>query len=86
MITAKNLVKHELTGLQVEVVESTDPTKIGIKGIVVGESKGIITIETAHGEKRVPKNEGVFRFTLEKEKVEIKGEKLAGRPEDRIKK
>ncbi len=65
MITAKNLVKHELTGLKVEITESTDPNKIGIKGTVISESQGIITIDTGKETKRIPKKECVFRFFLE---------------------
>ncbi len=86
IITPKNLVKHELTGLKVEVINSSDKNKIGIQGTVVNESKGIITIETSMGEKKVPKKECVFRFTLDETKVDVKGENLIGRPEERIKK
>ncbi len=86
IISPKNLVRHELTGLEVEVVSSTDPQKTGIKGKVTGETKNLIKIETASGEKNVPKAECVFRFSLATEKVDVTGKKLVGRPEDRIKK
>ena len=85
-ITPKSLVKHELTGLKVEITGSSDPNKIGIKGTVVSESKRIITIDTGKEEKQIPKTECTFRFFLEKETVDVKGEALIGRPEDRIKK
>ncbi len=85
-IAPQNLVRYELTGLEVEVVSSKDPNKIGIKGVIVEESKNLLTIKTPKSEKIVPKKECVFRFSLGKEKVDISGEKLVGRPEDRIKK
>ena len=85
-ITPKNLVKHELTGLMVEITESSDKNKIGIRGTVIRESKGIITIETSTGEKGIPKNECTFRFMLDNTAVEVDGKVLIGRPEDRVKK
>lgn len=85
-ITPQNLVKHELTGLQVEIVKSTDPGKVGITGKITTETKNLIKIQTAQGEKTLPKKECVFRFTLQSTKVDVNGEKLVGRPEDRIKK
>ena len=85
-ITPSNLVKHEFTGLQVEIVKSSDPGKIGISGKITTETKNLIKIQTAQGEKTIPKIECVFRFTLGATKVDVDGEKLVGRPEDRIKK
>jgi ribonuclease P protein subunit POP4 len=35
MISARNLIRHELIGLDVEVVESTNRIQVGIKGLVV---------------------------------------------------
>lgn len=85
-ITPKNLVKHELIGLKAEVIKSTDSGKIGLKGAVVHETKGTIVLETEKGEKRLPKKECVFRFSLQNEKVDVAGEKLIGSPEERLKK
>lgn len=84
-LTAQNLVRHELTGMEVEVVISKDPNKIGIKGVVVEESKNLLTIKTSKNETKIPKKECVFRFKLGGQKIDINGEKLVGRPEDRIK-
>ncbi len=85
-ITPGNFTKHELIGLGVEVVKSTDPGKIGIKGTVTGESKQVLVIHTGTAEKKIPKKECTFRFALGKEKIDVRGEKLVGRPEERIKK
>lgn len=86
MITPKNLVKHELTGLKVEIVKSSDPSKVGIKGTVAKETMGLIIIDTGKGKKSVPKKECAFRFFLDKAVVDVDGKALIGRPEDRIKK
>lgn len=85
--TPSNLVRHELIGLKVEVVESTDPKKKGIKGRVVNETRDTLIIEERGKEKVIPKKEAKFLFTLPNgQKVEIIGKLLIGRPEDRIKK
>jgi ribonuclease P protein subunit POP4 len=87
-ITAQNLVRHELCGLEVKIAKSTDPTQKGLRGKVIDETYNTIKIETKDGkEKIIPKANTVFIFTLpNKTKVEVEGKLLVSRPEDRIKK
>jgi len=87
MLTEKNLVRHELIGLEVEVKKSTNKSQVGIKGKVVDETYNMLVIETEKGEKMVEKKSCVFIFKLPNgKKVEVEGWVLVGRPEDRIKK
>jgi len=87
MITAENLVRHELIGLKAEVVSSANKSQAGAKGIVTGETRQTLTIETGNGERSFAKDQCVFRFTLPSgEKVKVDGKILVSRPEDRIKK
>mgnify|MGYP001774734080 CR=1 FL=1 len=87
MIDEKNLVRHELIGLEVEVKDSTNKYQIGIKGKVVDETYKTLVIETERGEKRVEKKSCVFIFKLPNGKrVQVEGWVLVGKPEDRIKK
>jgi len=88
MITPKNIFRHELVGLGVEVVKSTHNGFTGIKGEVVDETKNTIKVEDVKGcEKIIPKNVATFRFTLpDNAVVEIDGRIIVARPEDRIKK
>jgi len=87
MITEKNLVRHELIGLEVEIRKSTNKSQIEIKGRVVDETYNMLVIETKKGEKKVEKKSCVFIFKLPNgKKVEVEGWILVGRPEDRIKK
>jgi len=87
MINERNLVRHELIGLEVEVRKSTNKSQIGIKGRVVDETYNMLVIETNKGEKMVEKKSCVFVFKLPNgKKVEVEGWVLVGRPEDRIKK
>ncbi|MEM5829622.1 MAG: ribonuclease P protein subunit [Candidatus Aenigmatarchaeota archaeon] len=87
-ITPKNLVRHELIGLEVKIAKSTDPTQKGLKGKIIDETYKTFKIETEEGrEKIIPKANSVFIFTLPSgEKVEVEGKILVARPEDRIKK
>lgn len=88
MITPQNIYRHEFVGLPVEVTESTHSGYIGIKGIVVDETKNTIRIEDEQGqEKVIPKKVATFRITLpDGLEVEIEGKVIAIRPENRIKK
>jgi len=86
-ITPQNLVRHELIGLEVEVKESKNPSQIGLKGKVIGETYSTIEIENKKGEKIIPKDITTFIFKLPNgTKVQVDGKVLIGRPEDRIKK
>lgn len=82
--TPENLVRHELIGLDVEVADSTDTGRQGLEGRVVDETRGTLVVETADGERRVPKDEATFRFALEEAEVRVEGGLLVARPEERI--
>lgn len=86
-ITPKNLVRHELIGLEVKIKESTDPTLKNLKGRVIDETYNTFKIEVGKKEKIIPKKDCIFIFILpNKTKVQVDGKLLVGRPEDRIKK
>jgi ribonuclease P protein subunit POP4 len=86
-ITPTNLVRHELIGLKVKVVKSSEKTQKGLTGVVIDETYNTLKLETEKGEKAVIKSNCVFIFTLpDKTKVQVDGKVLVGRPEDRIKK
>ncbi|MBI4010343.1 MAG: ribonuclease P protein component 1 [Candidatus Aenigmarchaeota archaeon] len=87
-ITPQNLVRHELISLPVKISKSTDLTQKGLSGKVIDETYNTIKIEAKDGkEKTVIKGNCVFVFTLpNKTKVQVDGNLLVSRPEDRIKK
>ena len=85
MITAKNLIKHELIGLEVKVTDSANKFQVGINGLVVDETKNLLIIETENGIKKVQKKGTEFMFIIPNGKVKIKGTIIAKRPEERIK-
>ncbi|MBD3404883.1 MAG: ribonuclease P protein subunit [Candidatus Lokiarchaeota archaeon] len=86
-ITPRNLVHHELVGLQAHVTDSHDPTLICRSGTIIGESKEMIILDTGSGNLMIPKTICVFDITIpDRTVVRIDGEYLQGRPEDRLKK
>ncbi len=88
MITPHNIFRHELIGLNVEIVESSHQELVGIKGKVIDETRNTLCLEKADGKEIViAKNTSVFQFQIpEGSVVEIEGKVLVSRPEDRIKK
>ncbi len=88
MITAENIVRHELIGLLVRITDSANKALIGTEGLVVDETRNTLTIEVAGLEKRFIKDQCKFSFFLPKSKkwVKVDGKVIVARPEDRIKK
>lgn len=85
MRTAKNILRHELIGLRCEVVKSGNSSQEGIKGSIIDETMKTIVIRTERSQKRIQKQGCVFRVWLGKQVIEINGDYIASRPEDRIK-
>ncbi|MEM4772667.1 MAG: ribonuclease P protein subunit [Nanoarchaeales archaeon] len=83
-----NLVRHELIGLKVKILDSKNKSLKKIKGIIVDETYNTIIIEEKNKKRKViPKKSTIFLFELENnKKVKVLGDILIGRPEDRIKK
>lgn len=86
MITPTNVLKHELIGLKVTVVSSSNESQNGIEGEVENETMNTLSIRTGDGSKVVQKKGVIFMFILANAKVEVDGDELLLRPEDRIKK
>ncbi|HDM23623.1 ribonuclease P protein subunit [archaeon] len=87
-ITPLNIAQHELIGLEVEVIESSHPNLIGVKGKVIDETKNLLILELKNGRRvKVPKSICVFRFFIsEKHRIVVKGEEIAKSPDERLKK
>jgi len=85
-IKPKNLIQHELIGLKVEVLNSPNPSEIGLNGTVVDEYKNILVLDVKGERKKILKKDRTFLFILpDNTKVRVEGRKIQGRPEERLK-
>ncbi|MDI6720867.1 MAG: ribonuclease P protein component 1 [Candidatus Aenigmarchaeota archaeon] len=82
----QNILMHELIGLSCEIVSAKNKFQNGLKGKVIDETMKNIIVETGMKRKTVPKKGTTFRFDLSSCAVNVNGNALVGRPEDRIKK
>lgn len=86
-ILPQNVVRHELIGLRAKVTKAKDATKRNIEGNVIDETQKTLVILTKGGERVLPKAECAFLFELpNRQRVEVDGRLLVGRPEERLKK
>jgi ribonuclease P protein subunit POP4 len=77
-----DIKRHELIGLKVKITKSSNTTLVGVEGEVVDETRNTLKIRTKSGVKQVLKNTCTFDFAG----AEIDGNKILGRPENRLKK
>ena len=70
-----------LLGKKVEVIQSSNRYEIGIKGLVIEDTKNTIKIRTENGVKIVIKNNIILMVNDRK----IDGNLLIGKEEERIK-
>ena len=82
MRNPSNILRHELIGLDCLVLKSQNKVQEGIEGRIVDETMKTLVI----GGKGVQKKGSVFRVKLQGKNVDIEGDYIVARPEDRIKK
>ncbi len=76
--------RHEFIGMECAVMSAKNANQAGIKGKIVDETmKNIIIM--ADEKKIIPKKGTVFQLSVGNKKIELKGDFIIGRPEDRIK-
>jgi ribonuclease P protein subunit POP4 len=86
MITPHNILRHELIGLQVRVLDALNPSVSGIQGKVIDETRNTLAIGTASETAMIPKEIATFRFHLPSGiLVDVDGSRLISRPENRLK-
>ncbi|MFH1511161.1 MAG: ribonuclease P protein subunit [Candidatus Woesearchaeota archaeon] len=73
--------KAEIIQSHVKVLDSKNKAAVGIEGTIKDETRNMITICTEKGIKKLVKSQHTFDINGKK----ISGEKLAGRPEERLK-
>jgi len=79
----KEVLKAELIGCKLEVINSKNPSLIGMAGMIIDETKNMFTLDN---KKKLIKSQSVFKIGIKGKTYEIDGKILQTRPEDRIKK
>ena len=83
----KDIIKHELIGLQLTVAESKNKANAGLRGKIIDETKSTLTIKDSKGKRKMLfKNSIKIELEVSGRKVLVDGARLVGRPEERIKK
>jgi ribonuclease P protein subunit POP4 len=87
MKAAATVTQSELIGLAAKAAKSTNRNSVGISGKVIDETRNTLVIRQNNSDKVVPKETTIFQFTLSNGSVvEVDGNAIVGRPEDRVKK
>ena len=85
MIKADTLLRHELIGLDVQILESTSADLKNVSGNIINETKNTFLIRTSRGTKMITKKSATkMKFMLNSGDCFIRGSALSGRPEDRV--
>ena len=84
MINIDTISRHELIGLDTEVIKSNNLQLVGLNGRVINETKSMITINTKKGKKMIPKLTSNLKFFIKGENIVVKGSSIVKRPFERI--
>ncbi len=85
-ITPENIIRHELIGLNVKVVRARNTYVKRVTGVVVDETRNMLTIASRKGRIKIPKDIATFRFILPSGvRVDVEGGRLVAKPENRLK-
>ncbi|MBU2496877.1 MAG: ribonuclease P protein subunit [Nanoarchaeota archaeon] len=82
----KSILKEELIGLDVEVINAKNKALIGIKGKIIDETKYTLVIETKKGIKKVLKEQVTLKLPYKSKKLAVEGKLLIGRAYERLRK
>ncbi len=84
MITAENITRHELIGLETSIVKSSNSQMVGLHGKIIDETKSMFAIETAMGIKTIPKQNSIWQFNLDGMSTLVDGNMIAKRSFERM--
>ena len=82
-MNTRELIKKELIGTPITVIDSTNENLIGTNGTIINETKNTLTLDNG---KTIIKNQTTLKITMDNETFIINGKNLIGTPEDRLKK
>jgi len=82
-VIRKQVFPHELIGENIEVVQSTNQSNLGLRGKIVDETK--FTLKVQEGEKIKTLFKNTILFKLSTRGMVIDGKTIIKRPEERLK-
>ncbi len=68
-----------------KIMKSPNPYELTIEGLIIYETKNTFIIRTERGDKVIPKAGRIFVLEVNDEKYTLLGDRLVGRPEERVK-
>ncbi|ELZ82400.1 ribonuclease P subunit P29 [Haloferax elongans ATCC BAA-1513] len=77
-LTPETLTRHELNGLNVEVVDAANPDLVGIAGRVVVETMQTIMVDDGSRVRQVPKQGATFQFEIPRTDEAADAAKVSG--------
>ena len=80
----KNILKMELIGRNIEIINATNKDLIGIKGKIIDETQHTIIISQKDKRKTLLKEQITFIVTEKNRRIKIDGKKINKKPEKRI--
>ncbi|HLD02903.1 MAG TPA: ribonuclease P protein subunit [Candidatus Nanoarchaeia archaeon] len=83
---AKDMLRHELIGSDAEVIRASNKSLEGLKGRIIDETKNTLVLETNDKTRRILKKNITMKIKMKKQTIQVEGNLLVGRPEDRLKK
>jgi len=84
-LTAKNLIQHEIIGLETTVSRAKNKSMEGIKGKITDETQNTVTVQSGNKTRKLLKEQITLTFTINGKAVDVEGKYLVGRPEERTK-
>ncbi len=81
----KDIIKHELIGLNIEIINSKNKSNIGIKGKIIDETKHTLKIKKGDKIKTVFKKNIILKTKVNNHSIKIDGYKLVKRSYERVK-
>ena len=80
-----NVLRNEIIGLTIEVLYDSNPQNIQIRGKVIDETMKTLVIKNTKT-RRIAKQNAIFKINIGDKIVQVEGQNLIGKPENRVKK
>jgi ribonuclease P protein subunit POP4 len=80
-----NVLRNEIIGLTIEVLHDSNLQNIQIRGKVIDETMKTLVIKNTK-KRRIAKQNAIFKINIGDKIVQVEGQNLIGKPENRVKK